>query len=544
MQQASIYWPAMSGSTSQMRDRIQCTFGVFVFLIGIGALFALIADGYNLYALPGVFFIQAALSFIIAGVFFAWRHGVRVIEVMREEYLRRSFPNQPWLWRLDWSRRVSTIVKSSKNVTAWFATGWNLAVTPIAIAMVHDAPLSRIDFYFWGVTIAMGFALFLYATYRIWYRARLEFPPLRLHTNPGRPGRPVECTLAVPGFSDGIRWTSELVCLHTRSETVKVQTRYTVRKVVEKVWQQTFNPLVARSPRGAVLALRFVLGNDIPAMGEYNGGLCRWVVRVQGRSKGGVVRFAHEYDVPVIGNILVAAPTRVAAAAPAATATATADGGLQLQREPVDDQSGWRPAAVVSSEPAMQFAAKKLDVAAVLSELKATGIRFSKGGVIYPDELWSHEPLLSLHATINKLCVPTFCFAVMAAVAVVVTAPWYWALPPALLALTSAAGFGAAFYIRHHRYSVLFSKEGITRRSRLMSRSWQKTIPWDRIQSVVWKSLSASGRAGGINSYRQLIINPDDRNTRLVLSPALDNHLAAEALVKLLDSIAGKATAK
>lgn len=523
-----------------MRDRIHCLFGIFVFLLGIGALFQLIADGNNVYAMPGVFFIQAALSFIVAGVFLAWRYGARVMDEMRAEYLKRSFPNQPWLWRLDWSRRISTVAKSSKNVTAWFATGWNLAVTPIAIALFHDAPLTRIDFYFWGVTIATGLALFFYAMYRIWYRERLEFPPLRLHTNPGRPGRAVECTLGVPGFGDGIRWTSELVCVHTRSESVKVQTRYTVRKVVEEVWKQTFNPLVARSPRGAALALRFVLDKDIPAMGTYNGGQCRWVVRILGRSKGGVVRFAHEYEVPVLGNILVSAPARASNAAPAPVV----DDGLQLVRDGADDKVGRKPAAVAWSEPSGQFTAKKPSVAAILNELKATGIRFSKGGMIYPDELWSHEPLVRLHANINKVCVPIFCVAAIAAIGTLYSAPWFWALPLVLLALAAGAGFGAAFYIRHHRYSVLFSKEGITRRSRLLSRSWQKTIPWDRIQSVVWKSLAAEGRAGSMNSYRQLVINPDDRNTRLILSPALDNHLAAEALVQLLDNITVNATAK
>lgn len=528
-----------------MRDRIQCMVAICVFLLGVGALLQLIADGNNVYAMPGVFFIQAALSFIVAGVFVAWRHGARVIDEMREEYLRRSFPNQPWLWRLDWSRRISTVEKSSKNVTAWFATGWNLAVTPIAIALLHETPPTRIDFYFLSVTIVVGFALFLYAMYRIWYRERLEFPPLRLHTNPGRPGRTVECTLGVPGFGDGIRWASELVCVYTRTETVKVQTRYTVKKIVEELWKQTFTPLVARSPRGAALALRFLLGSEIPAMGAYNGGLCRWVVRIQGRSKGGEIRFAHEYEVPVLGNILVSPPVvsaRAAAAAP------IAKDGLQLVDDPVDDKSGWRPAAVLSSDPKVQFCAqftaKKPSVATILNELKATGIRFSKGGMIYPDELWRHEPLISLHANVNKICVPTFCVAVVAALGTAICAPWFWALPFVLLALAAGAGFGAAFYIRHHRYCVLFSKAGITRRSRLLSRSWQKTIPWNRIQSVVWKSLATDGRAGSMTSYRQLVINPDDRTTRLTLSPALDNHSTAEALVQLLNNITVNATTK
>ena len=217
---------------------------------------------------------------------------------------------------------------------------------------------------------------------------------------------------------------------------------------------------------------------------------------------------------------------------------------MRLAREPVDNKLGAKLAAVTPPEPCVQFAAKKLSVAAMLNELKATGIRFSKGGMIYPDELWIHEPLIRLHANINKACIPTFCVSVVAAIGTVVSAPWYWAVPTTLLALTAGAGFGAAFYVRHHRYSVLFSKEGITRRSRLLSRSWQKTIPWDRIQSVVWKSLAADGRAGSINSYRQLVINPDDRNTRLTLSPALDNHSAAEALVQLLDNITVNATTK
>jgi len=528
-----------------MRDRIRCAVGIFVCLLGIGALFQLIADGNNVYAMPGVFFIQAALSFIVAGVFVAWRHGAREFAVMREEYLRRSFPNQPWLWRLDWSRRMSTVAKSSKNVTAWFATGWNLAITPIAIALLHETPPARIDFYFLSVTIAIGFALFLYAMYRIWYRECLEFPPLRLHTNPGRPGRPVECTLGVPGFADGIRWASELVCVYTRTETLKVQTRYTVQKILEEVWKQSFTPLVARSPRGTALALRFLLGSDIPAMGAYKGGLCRWIVRVQGRSKGGVIRFAHEYEVPVLGNILVSSPVVHASATAAAP---IAVDSLQLVDDPVEDKSGWRPAAVLSSDSRVQFCvqstAKKPSVAAILNELKATGIRFSKGGMIYPDELWRHEPLVSLHANINKICVPTFCVAVVAALGAVMYAPWFWALPLILLALAAGAGFGAAFFIRHHRYCVLFSKAGITRRSRLLSRSWQKTIPWNRIQSVVWKSLVADGRSGRISSYRQLVINPDDRNTRLTLSPALDNHLAAEALVQLLSNITVNATTK
>lgn len=80
----------------------------------------------------------------------------------------------------------------------------------------------------------------------------------------------------------------------------------------------------------------------------------------------------------------------------------------------------------------------------------------------------------------------------------------------------------------------MFHQAEVTRRSSLLSKRWDTTIPWTSIQCVVWRS-----SAGGVNtpSYRQLIINPDDRRTRLVLSPAIANRDAAEALVRLLQNI-------
>lgn len=517
-----------------MQDKILSLLGLAIFLLGIGTVLGLMANGHSLNGFPGVFFIQAALTVAVCGVFVAWRHGARVVLALRADYLKRSFPNQPWMWRLDWARRVSAVAKSTKNVTAWLAASWNLIVTPLALALMSNTTQAHIGFYSCGAVAATGVILFFYALYRVWYRVRLDYPELRLHTNPGRLGRSFECTLGVPGLGDGVRWNSEMVCLYSRIESVKVQTRYFTQPVAEEVWKQSFSPLAARSRRGAALALRYLIPSNAPVSGPYKQGQCRWVVRVQGRNKAGVLRFSHEYDVPVYRNALE--PARAVQATPAPVK------GLALQQDASLNASGRKAAASVAPQAGVAYAAN-VDVPKMLGALKATGIRFTKGGVIYPDALWNHKPLIRLHAKINTICLRTLCGALALTASLVVFAPWYWAAPGILVALAAGIGYAVAFYVRHHRYSVIFGADGITRRSSLLSRQWEKTVPWSKIQTVVWKVSAGREGAQKLGGYRQLVINPDDQKTRLVLSPAIANHDAAEALVKLTDSMARQFTA-
>lgn len=504
--------PPANTRTDSMRRNIPGVIGLVACLLSIVALLGLIANGYSLKTFSGAFAIQLTIAVAIVGMFFAWREGARIISIMREDYLKRSFPNQPWLWRLDWSRRVSVAPKSTQHYTAAVAAAWNLGITPLAVACTSSAAKSSPSFVLSVAAILVGAALFFYALYRIWFTARLDNPELRIHTNPARPGQAFECTLGVPGFGEGIRWSSELVCLCSRVESLRSGSRYTTRTVVTEVWKQTFVPLVARSLRGAALALKFVIGRHAPATGYFHGGNWRWVVRVQGRNKAGVVRFSREYEVPMHREVL----------------SETAESAGRLDTGAFISGAGWRG---------------KIDVPTMLNALKESGIRFSKGGVIYPNELWDQEPLVRLHATINKVCLGIFCSAVVGATLVMLVAPWYWSAPFVLLAIAAGVGYGIAFYVRHHRYAVIFHTVGVTRRNWLLSRQWDTTVPWSKIQSVVWKS--SAGLAGSIpegESFRQLVINPDDRKTRLVLSPALANSVAAEALVRLLRTATRRGT--
>ncbi len=512
-----------------MQDKILSLLGLAIFLLGIGAVFGLMDNGHSINGFPGVFFVQSALTVAVCGVFVAWRYGARVVQSLRAEYLKRSFPNQPWMWRLDWSRRVSAVPKSTKNVTAWLAASWNLLVTPLAVAVLYNTTPAHIGFYSCWALVAAGIILFLYALYRVWYRVRLDYPELRLHTNPGRLGRGFECTLGVPGLGDGVRWSSEMVCIYSRIESVKVQARYFTQPVAEELWKQSFSPLAARSRRGAALALRYLIPSNAPVSGPYKQGQVRWVVRVQGRNKTGVLRFSHEYDIPVYRNALE--PVR------AVQTTSATVKGLALQQDTSLNAPGRKAAASPAPQAGVAYAAN-VDVPKMLGALKASGIRFTKGGVIYPDALWDHEPLIRLHDKINKTCWRALCGALAATALPLMFAPWYWSVPGVLVALAAGVGYAVAFYIRHHRYSVIFGTDGITRRSRLLSRQWEKTVPWSKIQTVVWKVSVGREGAQKLGGFRQLIINPDDQKTRMVLSPAIGNHDAAEALVKLTDSMA------
>lgn len=488
-----------------MHSSVRGSIGVVVFLLAVVALLGLIAHGYSLKTFSGAFVIQSVLAVAVGGVFFAWREGARIVAAMREDYLKRSFPNQPWLWRLDWSRRISVAPRSTKHYTAAAAAGWNLAVTPLAIASTYTIAKSSVLFPLAILAIVVGAGLFMYALYRIWFAAQRDNPALRIHTNPARPGQTFECTLGVPGFGEGIRWSSELVCVCSRVEASRSGIRYSACTVVTEVWKQSFTPLVAPTRRGAALALKYTVGPNAPATGYSHGGTWRWVVRVQGRNKAGVVRFSREYEIPMHRDTLdgAAVPERVhIRSASPQTGTASAAG---------------------------------FDVSTMLNALKASGIRFSKGGVVYPDELWNQAPLVHLHSMINKICAGTLGAAAVLALIVMVLAPWYWASPFMLVGLAAAVGYGLGFYLRHHRYAVIFHKEGVTRRNWLLSRQWDTTIPWSNIKSVVWKTpLTLMDDTDG--KLRQLIINPDDRKTCLVLSPALANNIAAEALVRLLRS--------
>lgn len=487
-----------------MRKSVRGYIGVVVFLLALVALLGLIAHGYTLKNYTGALAIQCVLVVAVVGVFFAWREGARVVSAMREDYLKRSFPNQPWLWRLDWSRRVSVAPRPARHYTAAAAAGWNLAITPLAIATAYMTEKSSVLFPLAIFSIVVGGALFSYALYRIWFAARRDNPALRIHTNPARPGQNFECTLSVPSFGEGLRWSSELACLCSRVEATRSGIRFGTRTIVSEVWKQTFSPLVAPTRRGAALALKYAIGPHAPATGYSHGGTWRWVVRVQGRNKAGMVRFSREYEVPMHRDTTdgVAAPERVNV-----KSTTSANAGA---------------------------AGTVHDAAALLGALKASGIRVSKGGVIYPDELWNQAPLVRLHKTIHNICVGALGVSGVSGALTMAFAPWYWVAPFILVGLTAVIGCGIGFYLRHHRYAVIFHQEGVTRRSWILSREWDTTIPWRNVKSIVSRAPLTLGDDACDTTLRQLIINPDDRKTSLVLSPALANNKAAEALIRLL----------
>lgn len=511
--------------------------GLFIALLAVAALFGLFAHGYDVSATPGVFIVQGVLIAMIAGVYIAWQHGAVVLRAVRAEYLKRSFPNQPWLWRLDWSCRISVARKSTKNIAAWIAAIWNLGVTPLAVTGVYATTPADASFPLSALSIVIGVALFLYALYRMWYRAHLDNPPLRLHTNPGRPGNAFECTLGVSGFNDNTKWTSELLCIYTRTESIKIQSRYTSRTIVEERWKSPFAPLAARSPRGTALALRFSIPKNAPATGTYRQGQCHWVVRIEGRTKNGFVNFSREYDVPMHRSVLEFSQPQTAATAVVPTNTS----GLQLIAKQFDNHRDWQTVALRDSAQANAVrkpaATSPTSIPAMLNALKASGILFTAGGVVYPTELWNQTSLARLYDVITRASIGVFVAAAALAVAAAALAPWYCVIPFVLLAMGATAGFAAAFFLRHHRYSVTFGKHGVTRRSQLLTRRWQTTIPWGEIHSVVWKAAVAGRTDATTATLRQLVINPDDRSTRLVLSPAIGCRNAVDALVHLFDAI-------
>lgn len=519
-----------------MREKILIIVGFTIVFAGAGVIAGLAADGHTVNGFPGAFYVQAALAAVALGIFVVWHYGSRYIHTMHEDYLKHSFPSQPWMWRRDWSHRVSVVSKSTKNVTAWLATSWNLGVTPLAIGAMSGFSKVQPGFYVCGLAIAGGVGLCGYALYRVWFRIRLDHPPLRLHTNPGRLGGVFECTLSAPGLSDGMRWTSELVCIYSRIESVKVQSKFFVQRLNEEIWKTGFMPLVARSPRGAVLALRFLTPKDVPLSGSYKQGECRWVVRVQGRNRGGVVCFSHEYDVPMFFQ--GAQRMGVSKNAP----IVQDEQELQLERLAVAaDPTGSRHPLGTSTPCAVEYA-PQVDVPAMLNALKENGIRFTKGGVIYADALWNQKALIGLHNTINKICYCALAGALSIMVVLMMFGQWLWTAPLAIIAILAVTVFAIALTYRNHRYSIIFNNEGITRRSHVFSRKWEKTIPWSKIQSVVWKSWGQCAGSRTTTNYRQLIINPDDRETRLVLSPVIGDHDAVEAMAKLLDSITRRVT--
>lgn len=513
------------------------TIGLLIALLAVSALFGLFAHGYDISSAPGVFIVQGVLVAIIAGVYIAWQHGALLLRAVRAEYLKRSFPNQPWLWRLDWSCRTSMARKSTKNITAWIAAIWNLGVTPIAVTGVYTTTPADASFPLSALSIVIGTALFAYALYRMWYRAHRDNPPLRLHTNPGRPGKPFECTLGVSGFNANTKWTSELLCIYTRTESIKVQSRYITRTIIEEVSKNSFTPMVARSPRGTALALRFPIPKDAPATGVYLKGQCHWVVRVEGLTKDGFVSFSREYDVPMHRSVLES--TQAQATTTAAIPSSTS--GLRLIDKPLDNHRDWQTvAARDSAQPTAvckPVTTSAKSIPAMINALKTSGILFTAGGVIYPSELWNQAPWTRLYDAITRVCIGVVIAAAALTAVAAALAPWYCMIPFVLLAMGAMASFAAVFYLRHHRYSVTFGKHGVTRRSQLLTRRWQTTIPWSDVHSVVWKATVASGSDATTATLRQLVINPDDRSTRLVLSPAIGCRNAVDALVHLFDAI-------
>lgn len=164
-----------------------------------------------LLALFAFVFGAAGLAVIAAAIF-----GSKAQK--KSAALEAAHPQEPWLWRPDWSRGE---IKSSQANTMWFIWGfaafWNAIASAATLAALKDAPKNKAA-YLVLLFPAVGIVLLAWATRLTLQRRRFGNPMLRMAAVPGVIGGALAGVVHVPRSLHGAEEIRlRLICLERDS---------------------------------------------------------------------------------------------------------------------------------------------------------------------------------------------------------------------------------------------------------------------------------------------------------------------------------------
>lgn len=515
-----------------MKYRIWTLIGIVMLVGGSYWLFNLLSEKAPFLVLPDVFRYQGALFLITIGGFISLlvpRAGKKNKAVSA---LKQQYPMQPWMWRSDWARSSSYASNKNRLGATIFVLIWVLMVTPIVIAAI---PEYRHDFIFLMVFgygfPAVGAALVLWqlvvwAKYLKAGKIVLNFKQL-----PARIGERFECNLTIPVRKRNLGYEGELVCFNEHVETTKTSEGYKSRLVRDELWRKVIKPACFNSRSGVRLNMQFQIPDKASPMNSKQDHVIKWYVIVRAISRQGRKKFEREFEVPVV---------RCLTASDVDTQRSVTQGSAIFSVPDMDE--GHSPARSCSDEKVKTSETVEPDQSKVtgvpedvIYRLKGLGVIFSPDGIDYEDAFWNKTGIQkSALVFITLLLILTAVFATVFYYKVIV-AKDFFAIPIGLGVLFGLFMTGIIVFMYKHRFSVLFSPDGIIRNSRLFSWRWQKTFPWSKIRKVMVSASSSVNTNERRVNYNKVVIYGDSYKESLTLSPGFRNEEDAHMLYALIN---------
>ena len=232
-------------------------FGAGIGLISLGAK-AMQRHEANAFAplLAGVLFTGFSVS-ILAVVFTATRIGAR------SAALRAAAPDQPWLWRPEWSAKRIPDRGSAKPILLWvFAIFWNAMALPLVFMLAQEWPKQRNPLLLFALIFpAVGLALIVIAIYAGLRRLKFGLSACTIDNVPLRPGHTFHGEIAMRGDAvpeDGYHLT--LACVH------RVSTGQGKSRSIEEtpLWKQETRVSAASARRDPAGGVRVPFSMTIP----------------------------------------------------------------------------------------------------------------------------------------------------------------------------------------------------------------------------------------------------------------------------------------
>ena len=488
-------------------------------------LFVLLRAGVRLLPVENTVRYQGAALLLVIGALVALLAVRARRQAETQTTLRRAHPQQPWLWRADWARHQSRENASMHVSGLIFMLVWNLLVLPPALGAYpkySGDPLFVIVFAI--VFPAAGLGTLLWQSYALVRRALAKTLPLRLQAVPGRLGQGMRCELSVANVRRSLRWECELVCLYEHRETRDTGDGHESRFVRDELWRQVVAPQVQHRPGRSRLSMAFDVDAAQPPTGPHLGGEINWVVIVRGLNRRMRVAYWREYSVPVFEAR--SATTHQKVAAPAVPPPDTIRPAM----------AGAKRAPRTSGGPANH--AQRLQQA--LATVEKEGIEFSEQGVRYGTLVWKRSPghQMLIWGGLGSLIL-LLGFSATFVSEVIIDHDW-WGAPLGLGVLISLGFLGLSMFFGLHRYRIAFDTAGISRHSALLGYTWCQTVPWDYALAAGVDNRGDSESAQRRITYYGVVINPDQHQRRLVISPGFRDRSTADSLAFLIDGVINK----
>lgn len=438
------------------------------------------------------------------------RTVVRGLISIHERSLIRRFPAANWLWRRDWSRRMSC----AENTVCVSIIVWTLVcMVSVAIAMVaRFAPDERAAWV--GFIVLLGIvwlALLVDSGFR---RARAPLHNiLYFDDDPATSGGTASFYLTVSNRKNTARWESVLVCDHLIDDsTPRSQAAGKLERRVE-LWRSEVHSQSLLADARSEIKPRFDIPIGAIPTGPHRNGTIEWRVIVQGTSSLGDVTYDKSFVVPV-----------------AAASRGATDVRWVTQSNNTDTIDNDQILSEKNGLHDMSFAALKGPVWQGLKDgLAGAHIDLYHKGIQFGDKVWRTETTFvraKYEGVIWTIALLLF-FA-----AVGLNDVWSFSV---VMSCTIAAGgvclgLGQALFNIFHRFNLVFEPNYLISNHRWLGLTWDRRVSWAMFHTITWERVGF-----GFPERRRVVVNPDGGRLRRVVSPLITDGVVVDNIIDALE---------